>query len=189
MCVDPVTAISLASAAAGAASSLMSGSANAKAAAIQAQTAEANSKMALAEGEGRVAQISQRVNNTIGAARANYAAGNLALNSGSPLAVQAMSAQQGNTDKQLTMAGALNQASGQSYAAGDALQREQQAQIAGVVGAGTAVLHGLMGVRGLGGAFGMDGSSAPTALQGAATPMGLGAQEPSYDFGYDGGRY
>ncbi len=186
MCVDPVTALSVASAGMGAASSLFGGSANAKAAEIAAQTAEANSKMALAEGEGRVGQINQRVNNIIGAARANYAAGNLALNSGSPLMVQAMSAAQGNTDKQLAMAGALNQASGQSSAAATDLNSATQDRISGIVGAGTALLHGLAGIRGLGGALGMSGAGSATALSGAATPFGMGAQQPFYDFGYQG---
>lgn len=153
MCIDPMTAISLGGGALGAAGSLFSGNANAKAAGIQAEAAEANSKMALDYGEGKVAQIGQRVDQTIGRARTSFAAGNLALNSGSPLAVQAMSAQQGNTDKQLALAGSLNQAAGQSFAASSALTRQSQSQMAGIFGAGTALLAGLKGIYGAGGAL------------------------------------
>lgn len=161
MCIDPMTAISLGGGALGAAGSLFSGNANAKAAGIQAQAAEANSQMALDYGEGKVAQIGQRVAQTIGHDRASFAAGNLALNTGSPLAVQAMSAQQGNTDKQLALAGSLNQASGQSFAASSALTRQGQDQMAGIFGAGTALLRGLGGIRGIGGfGQGLGGASA-----------------------------
>jgi hypothetical protein len=150
MCVDPLTAVSIGGGVLGAAGSLFGGSANAQAAELQAKVAQANSQMALDYGEGKVAQISQRVSNTIGASRASYAAGNLALNSGSPLAVQAMSAQQGNTDKQLALAGALNQAAGQSFTASAAYSRADQDRLAGVFGAGTSLLHGIGGVRGFG---------------------------------------
>jgi len=157
MCIDPVTAISIGSGALGAASSLAGGSANAQAAGIAAQAAQANAQMALDEGEGKVQQIQLRVDQAIGRTRAAAGAGNIAIGSGSPLAMQVMSAQQGNTDKQMAMAGALNQSSGMHFAAEQDYAKQEQDQMAGIFGAGTALLRGFAGVRGLGGTqFGMN---------------------------------
>ena len=157
MCVDPMTALSVGGGLLGAAGSLFGGNANAKAAEQAAQVAQLNAKTTLNYAEGSADQIQQRVDRTIGAARANYGGANLNVSVGSPLAVQAMSATQGNTDKQLTIARGLNQASGQNFAAGQDYQKAGQDQIAGILGAGTALLHGLGGIRGLGGASGLDG--------------------------------
>ena len=162
MCIDPISMISIAGGVAGAAGSLVSGAAgsqaagaNANQALVAAAAARANAGMALDYGEGKVAQINQRVGNAIGAARAFAGAGNLAVNSGSPLAVQAMSAAQGNTDKQLALAGALNQAAGQNFAGAQADQsavQDYRAQgydmLGGLLGAGTAALRGIASIRG-----------------------------------------
>lgn len=180
MCMDPISMLSLAGAGVGAVGSIMGGNANAKAAEIAAQTAQANAKMALDYGEGKVAQINQRVGNVIGAARASYGAGNLSLTSGSPLAVQAMSAQAGNTDKQLALAGALNQSAGQNFQSAQDYSAVGQDRMAGFVGAGTALLKGLGDIRGVGGSSYGGGSSGG----GAGAPMNLsngGTGFPSWD--------
>lgn len=172
MCIDPVTAISLGSGALGAAGALAGGSANARAAGIAAQAAQANSQMALSEASGQQAQIDLRVNNAIGRTRASAGAGNIEIGSGSPLAMSVMSAQQGNTDKQLVMARALNQSAGQSFQASTDYQRVGQSQMAGILGAGTSMLQslafssragGLAGGGGFGGGFNM----APGFMTGA----------------------
>jgi hypothetical protein len=151
MCIDPITALSIGSAGLGMAGSLMGGSANAKQAGIAAQAAQANSQMALDEGEGRVGQIGLRVDQSIGRTRAAFGAGNIAINSGSSLNDQVMSAIQGNTDKQLALAGSLNQAAGQSFQAQADYAKQGQDQMAGIFGAGTALLRGFASMRGLGG--------------------------------------
>jgi hypothetical protein len=146
MCIDPVTALSIGSGVIGAAGSMMGSSANARQAGIAAQVAQANSQMALNEGEGRVAQIGQHVDQAIGRTRAAFGAGNIAINSGSSLNDQVMSAIQGNTDKQLAMAGALNQSAGQRFQAASDYQKQGQEQMAGIFGAGTALLNSLTSV-------------------------------------------
>ena len=137
------------------AGSLMQGSANAKQAGIAAQAAQANSLMALDQGEGRVNQIGLHVDQSIGRTRAAFGAGNIAINSGSSLNDQVMSAIQGNTDKQLALAGSLNQAAGQSFQAQADYAKQGQDRIAGIFGAGTSLLNGLTsGFRG--GGFNLD---------------------------------
>ena len=164
MCVDPVTAISIGSAALGAAGSLASGSANSQQAGIAAAAARNNAQMALDEGSGRAAQIDLRVGQAIGRTRGAFGAGNIAIGSGSSLNDMVMSAQQGNTDKQLVIAGSLNQAAGQRYAAASDYQKQGQDQMAGWLGAGTAMLRGLAGMRGLGGNLGGVGSAGNVGL-------------------------
>jgi hypothetical protein len=154
MCVDPVTAISIGSAGLGAASSLMSGSANSQAAGIAAQAARNNAQMALDEGAGRAAQVDLRVNQAVGRTRAAFGGGNIDVNSGSSLADQVMSAQQGNTDKQLILANSLNSSAGQRFAAAQDYRKQGQDQMAGILGAGTALLRAFAGMRGLGGNLG-----------------------------------
>lgn len=180
MCLDPMSMLAIGGAAAGAAGSLMSGAAgseaakaNAQQAVLQAQVAMANSRMALDTGEGRAALVDKRVNDTIGAARAYYGAGNIAMNTGSPLAVTMNSAIQGNTDRQLTLAGALNAAAGQSFTASSAFSRANQdtqaasyARLAGIIGAGTSLMQGLGGIKGLGGAGAMGGMGGDWAPSG-----------------------
>ena len=165
MCMDPMTMLAVGGSITGAAGSLMKGFASSSAdragavqAGIPAQAAQANSQMALDYGEGRVAQIDQRVDQSIGRARAGAGAGNLAANMGSPLAVQMMDAQQGNTDRQLALAGALNASAGQAFTASSAWSRSAQDtqaagldQIAGFLGAGTALMRGIGGIKGFGG--------------------------------------
>lgn len=170
MCVDPMTAISVGSAALGAFGSLASGSANAKQAEIAAQVARVNSQMALQEGSGQVAQVEQRVGQAVGRTRAAFGAGNIAIGSGSSLADQVMSAQQGNTDKQLVMARALNSSAGQSFQAASASEKAGQDKMAGIFGAGTSLLSGLAGIKGLGGSLGNLGDmfkAAPGFMTGA----------------------
>ena len=158
MCVDPITALSIGSAGLGAAGSLMSSSANSQAAGIAAQAAQANSQMALDQGAGRAAQVDLRVGQSIGRTRAAFGAGNIAIGSGSSLNDQVMSAIQGNTDKQLSIAGSLNQAAGQSFQATQDYMKQGQDQMAGIFGAGTALLRGFASMRGLGGmGYGMNG--------------------------------
>jgi hypothetical protein len=163
MCVDPISmglmALSIGGGALGAFGSISAGNANARAAELAAQTAQANAKMALDEGEGRAALVDQRVRQVIGASRAAAGAGNLDIASGSPLMVQALSAQQGNTDRQLALAAGINRAAGMNFAAGQDYQKADQDRLAGWIGAGTSVLNSIGGLRrGIGlGDFGFGG--------------------------------
>jgi hypothetical protein len=149
MCFDPTTAMSIGGAALGAAGSILGGGQNAAAERTRAEFAQINAQMALTEASGKLGQIDRRVDQSIGAIKANFGGGNIDANSGSPLLMQAFSASQGNTDKQLTIAQGLNQAAGQHEIAGEALQRASDAETAGWLGAGTALLRGFGSIRGL----------------------------------------
>jgi hypothetical protein len=179
MCVDPMTAVSIGGAGMGAAGSLIGGFQNSDAYKLQAKIAQANAQTALAEGSGQVAQIGQRVQRAIGSQRAYYAGGNLNLGGGSPLLMTAISAQQGNTDQQLTLARSLNQAAGQNFVAGQDQLRAASSMTAGIFGAGTSLLSGLARWKGLGG-FGVGAPMDITGTGSVAANPYLAWGAPSY---------
>lgn len=147
MCADPLTLLTIGSTAMGVGGSIAGGYANADAARMAGQVSVANAQTALAEGEGKAALIDQRTGNAIGSARAAAGAGNIDVNSGSPLMNQVISAQQGNTDKQLAIAAGLTGASSSNFQAAQDFQKVGQDQLAGWMGAGTALLNGMGAFR------------------------------------------
>lgn len=191
MCIDPISAITLGTSLGGAAlsafGSVSAGNQNAAAAEMQAKIAQANAAMAMTEASGKISRISGQVDQAIGHTRASFGAGNIDVSSGSPLLLQAMSAANGNIDRQLTAAGAFNQSAGQNFTAGQALQKAGDDRTAGWLGAGTALLRGLSSIKGFGLGFGGGGAGDPLQLAGAFTPSGVGAAAgPGYTIGFGG---
>jgi hypothetical protein len=172
MCLDPTT-FAVAGGATGALGSILGGFQNSTAAKYAASIAQTNATTALDEGAAQGAQIGQRVQRQIGQTRSYFGGANLNVQKGSPLMLQASSAAEGNIDKQLAMAGSLNQAAGQNAQAGYDEERSTESLTAGWLGAGTSMLYGLSRWNGLGG-FGAGGGDPGTASVSANPFMAYG---------------
>lgn len=144
MCMDPTTglsaALNLASRAAGAAGSLVSGAGTARQARYQQTIARANADNALLRGNFEAARIHDRTEAVLDGQTASVAARGIDPAFGSPLVMQGFSAAQGAADESLVRASALQERATQEWAVLGAVARERDARRAGVLGAATALL-------------------------------------------------
>lgn len=141
MC-DPTMALMAATGGVKALGSLYAGASSSQAAQTAAEFARINADIAAKQGLTRENTLRSQVERVLGNQTAQFAARGLDPTFGSPLALAGFTAAQGETDARLIRADTQSQI---ASALGDAAASEQKAvdaRIAGLIGAGTALLGG-----------------------------------------------
>lgn len=123
-----------------AASSISQGMAASQAAKMNAAISESNAKVVAARGAFEESRIRDQVQKVLAGQQAYYANSGLDLTTGSPIAVAASSAAQGEVDALLTRQKGQADSEGLKLQAQQQLEQGRQARLAGFFGAGTALL-------------------------------------------------
>ena len=140
MCVDPTTALMLAAGGLSAGGQLFAGISGNEAGRRAAQQANINADLALRRGHFEENRVRTEIDRNLDAQTAFVAAGHGDPTYGSPIAVQMLSAMQGETDAMLARLGGVTEAAGQMQQGVAAREKGFQSLVSGVLGAASTML-------------------------------------------------